>query len=259
MALLTDGPLNGTSDLQNHENRILEVASTEGIDLTGKIALAQDEITNELMMFLLRRLPQTESQWVPQWTVRQRMGVSDVVVTSSLRQWHAHKTLSLVYRDAYNNQLNDRYQGKWREYEQLAKTSGQQYFQIGVGLVAGPIAKASRPLLSTIAGNGLAGTYYVSVAWVNQVGQEGSSSDVEQITTTSGQQLVIAAVNAPPNAVGWNIYAGDTPTTIGRQNGSPIAITSTWTVNAGLEQGPRPSDGQQPSWYLVDQRVIERG
>jgi len=156
MALFTDGAINETIDLQNYENRILDVASAEGIDLAGKIALAQDEIASELMMFLLKRLPFVESQWLPQPATRQQIGVSDVAVTGPLRQWHVHQTLALVYRDAYNNQLNDRYQGKWNEYEALAKTSSKNYLRIGVGLVAGPIPKASPPILSTVAGNGLA-------------------------------------------------------------------------------------------------------
>src|ERR1700736_3095467 len=149
MALFTDGQLNALIDLQNYENRILDVASAEGIDLAGKIALAQDEVANEVLMFLLKRLPFSESQWLALPAVRQKLGVSDVAATKPLRQWHAHKTLAYVYRDAFNNQLNDRYQGKWNEYEQLAKTSSKNYLRIGVGLVAGPIPKASLPLLST--------------------------------------------------------------------------------------------------------------
>ena len=135
MALFTDGQLNRPIDLQNYENRILDVASAEGIDLAGKIALAQDEIANGVMMFLLKRLPLTGSQSFLQPAMRQKMGVSDVVATGPLRQWHAHQTLALIYRDAYNNQLNDRYQGKWNEYEDVAKTSSTNYFRIGVGLV----------------------------------------------------------------------------------------------------------------------------
>ena len=86
MALFTDGQLNATIDLQRYENRILDVASTEGIDLAGKIALAQDEVANELLMFLLKRLPFTEPPWLGQPAIRQKIGVSDVVVTQSLRQ-----------------------------------------------------------------------------------------------------------------------------------------------------------------------------
>src|ERR1700687_2669910 len=90
-----------------------------------------------------------------------------VAVTGPLRQWHIHKTLALVYRDAYNNQLNDRYQGKWTEYEQLAKASAQTYYQIGVGLVAATVPKAAAPLLSSAAGTAAAGMFYVAVTWVS--------------------------------------------------------------------------------------------
>ena len=259
MALFTDGQLNGIIDLQNYENRILDVASAEGIDLAGKIALAQNEVANELLMFLLKRLPSVEAQWLPQAAVRQKIGVSDVVATAPLRQWHAYKTLAYVYRDAYNSQLNDRYQGKCNEYEGLAKTSSQNYFRRGVGLVAGPIPKANLPVVSTIVGNGLAATYYAAVTWVDQAAQEGSASDVAQITTSTGQQLAVAAVNPPVNAVGWNVYVGEAPGATGRQNVTPLGIGSTWTMTGPLSQGSQPGDGQPPTWYMVDHRAIERG
>lgn len=259
MALFNDQPLNRLTDLQNYESRILDVAAAEGIDLGGKIALAQDEIASELMTMLLRRLPAVESQWLPPWTVRQEIGVSDVVVTPPLRQWHAHRTLALVYRDAYNNQLNDRYRGKWDEYEQLAKTSSRQYFQIGVGLVAGPISRPSAPVVDTIAGNGLPGTYYVGAAWVGEAGQESSISEIAEISLLSGQQLRIAVPNPPAIAKGWNVYVGDAPATISRQNNTTIAIGSAWMAAGPIAQGQSVPEGQQPSWYIVDQRVIQRG
>jgi hypothetical protein len=259
MALFTDGAINETIDLQNYENRILDVASAEGIDLAGKIALAQDEIASELMMFLLKRLPFVESQWLPQPATRQQIGVSDVAVTGPLRQWHVHQTLALVYRDAYNNQLNDRYQGKWNEYEALAKTSSKNYLRIGVGLVAGPIPKASPPILSTVAGNGLASTYYAAAAWVSQAGREGSASDVAQITTATGQLLAIAVMNPPPIAGGWNVYVGQAPNAIGLQNSMPIALGSIWTMSGALTAGAQPGNGQPPTWFVVDHHAIERG
>lgn len=187
MALFTDGPLNSTADLQKYENGILGVASVEAIDLGAKIALAQDEIANQLLRFLMRRTPLRDGLDV-QWTLRRRRDVSDVVVTDPLRRWHAQKALAMVYRDAYNNQLNDRYQGKWAEYEQLAKVSSQNYFQIGVGVAADPISKAAVPILSTAPGIGSAGTFYAAVTWVNQEGQEGTASDIGQITTSDGHQ-----------------------------------------------------------------------
>ena len=257
MALFTDGPINGTVELQNYENAILDVAAAEGIDLAGKSALAQQEIATEVTLFLMRRFPLQEYPLAS--PMRQKIGVSDVAVTEPLRQWHAHKTLALVYRDAYNNQLNDRYQGKWNEYEQLAKNSSRNYFQIGVGLVAGPVPKAVTPVLTTTPGVASGATYYVAATWRNPGGQEGSPSDLAEITTNSGQQLVVDAGIAPSGVSGWNAYVGNTPANIRLQNSTPIAIGSTWTMTAGLAQGPGPGQGQQPTWFLVDQRVIERG
>ena len=63
MALFNDGPLCSLLDLQNAESGILNVASTEGIDLAGKIALAQGTIANELILFLLRRQMVYDTLW----------------------------------------------------------------------------------------------------------------------------------------------------------------------------------------------------
>ena len=254
MALFTDGPISDAADLQEYENAILNVASTEGIDLGSKIRLAQQELAQELLLFLYRRAPRRDSPLV----TRTSRGVKDVVVTDSLRQWHAHKSLALVYRDAYYNQLNDRYQGKWSEYELLAKGSQQKCFQIGVGLVAEPVPKACPPVLSTVAGVAAGGMFYVATTWVSGSGQEGAASDTAQLTTLDGQELVVATTDAPSIAAGWNVYVGTSPGALSLQNQSPLAINSSWTMT-GLISGSPPAKGQQATWFVVDQRVIERG
>lgn len=254
MALFNDGPISTTMDLQNYESGILGVASTEGIDLAGKMTLAQDEIANELMLFLLRRLPVSDFRW----SVRRTRGTSDVVVTPPLKQWHALKSLAMVYRDAYNNQLNDRYLNKWNEYENLAKASAETYLQIGVGLVADPLPKACVPVLSAVPGPGNAATYYIAATWTNAAGQESSPSDISTISTTDGQQTVIVVVNPPENISGWNLYAGQSPDAVSLQNDTPIALGDSWTLSA-LVSGRPAGSGQQPTWFFVDHRVIERG
>jgi len=255
MALFTDGPVNRMIDLQKYENAILDVTATESIDLDGKIALAQSELATELTLFLLRRFPQRDFLT----TIRRTIGVSDVAVTGQLRRWHAHKALALVYRDAYNNQLNDRYRGKWTQYEELAKRSLQDYLQIGVGVVANPIPKAALPALNTLPGAASSGNFYVAVSWLNQQGQEGSPSDVAQISTLDGQQLVVTSQNPPASATAWNAYVGNGPDTLHLQNGNPILVGANWALAGGLTQGAQPGDGQQPTWFLADQRLIERG
>jgi len=257
MALFTDGPINGASDLQNYESAILDVASTEGIDVSGKGALAQNEIATELTLLFRRRFQVPNFQWAI--TIARTIGTDDVVVTDPLKQWHAYKTLALIYRDAYNNQLNDRYKGKWQTYEQLAKDSSRNYFQIGVGLVTDPIPKATAPLLSTVVGTGGGGVYYVAATWQDQSGQQGSSSDTSQITVAAGQQLVVAVGTTPGNVTAWNVCIGTTPETITLQNTIAIALGATWTMTAGLIAGVRPGTGQLPTWFLADERVLERG
>jgi hypothetical protein len=255
MALFTDGPISTAKELQEYEASVLSDANAEGIDVAAKVVLAQQDVGSELILFLLRRAPFRDDQ--P--NVRRSLGLTDVVVTDTLRQWHIHKTLAMVYQDAYNNQLNNRYQGKWKQYEQLAKGSSRKYFQLGVGVVADPISRATIPELSTVPGNGNGATFYVAVTWVNAAGQEGAPSAYAQLATSVGQALSVAATGAPPNAIGWNAYVGASPGAVTRQNSAPLAIASTWTMTGGLNTGAPVTTGQKPAWFIVDNRVIERG
>jgi hypothetical protein len=183
----------------------------------------------------------------------------DVVVTEALQQWHVHETLALVYRDAYYNQLNNRYQGKWNEYEQLATASSRTYFQLGVGVVADPIPMAPVPGLSIVPGNGAAEKFYVVATWVNTAGQEGAPSDDATLTTAAGQDLVATLAAPPQNAVGWNVYVGLAPSSLTLQNDTPLALGASWTMTSPLSQGVAPTTGQPPAWFIVDHRFIERG
>ncbi len=55
MALFNDGPISTAADLQRYENAILSVASAERIDLGAKLLLAQQDLGNEILLFLFRR------------------------------------------------------------------------------------------------------------------------------------------------------------------------------------------------------------
>lgn len=259
MALFTDGPINDAADLQRYEGDILNVATVESIDLGAKLRLAQQDLGNELVLFLLRRWSFLDAGRDTALGFRRARELNDVVVSEPMRQWHVHKTLAMIYQDAYNNQLNERYQGKWKEYEQLAKASKSTYFQIGVGLVADPVPRGPLPALTSVTGPGTGATYYVAGTWVNAAGQEGAPSELAEITTTDGQQLTAAVGSAPPNVTGWNVYVGVSPTTASLQNQSPLTAGSVWTMTSGPNQGPGLPPGQRPSWFVVDHRMIERG
>src|ERR1700689_4638421 len=99
MALFNDGPISTAADLQEYENSILTVASTENIDLADKLMLAQQDLANEVVLFLLRRPNRSDySLWAGSSGPLSSRNVSNVVVTDPLQKWHVHKTLALVYR-----------------------------------------------------------------------------------------------------------------------------------------------------------------
>src|SRR5439155_8673064 len=93
--------------------------------------------------------------------------LENVVVTAALRLWLIFHTLEIVYRDAYHNQLNDRYKAKWDEYKDLSTFASGLLFQIGIGTVVDPIPQAAHPLLNLVSGSLTPATYFVQAAWRN--------------------------------------------------------------------------------------------
>src|SRR5947209_2594078 len=125
MALFTDGTIAAADDLAGHDSAVLTVASTEGIDLTKKLSLAMDDLALELGNIL----PTTDK-------------LDHVAVTPAVRLWHAFRTLELVYRDAYSNQLNDRYAGKRDQFAALSNRAFDKLIECGVGIVGNPVDRA---------------------------------------------------------------------------------------------------------------------
>src|SRR5579883_2891896 len=107
MALFTDGPPATVEDLVVLDSQLLTVANVEGIDVTQKLELAHQELGLELTAQLKRWGNYEEWLWVSQYPK-----LNCVVVSPALKLWHSYRSLEMVYRDAYNSQLNDRYAGK---------------------------------------------------------------------------------------------------------------------------------------------------
>lgn len=263
MGLLTDGQANSAQDLRNYENSILDVASSENLDLTGKLVLAQDEISIQILHFLLKqgaRDPKAFPYVLPGESYRRRKGVSDVTITPELKRWLALKTLELAYADAYSNQLNDRYANKLNHYRKLVTDAALSYFEAGVGIALDPLGRASAANLDFIAGVGPATTFYVQTAWTNQAGQESLPSELTSFSINSGTQLVVTPIGAPTNVTGWNIYAGYTPDQPTLQNDWPIPIAASWTAPpSGLRSGRQPGNGQIADRFIRNDRVLPRG
>ena len=259
MALLTDGNPNDGEALRIYEAAILDVAKVETIDLDAKLCLATEEISQDVLDVLLGHTG-AQSLTSPGGGDRRKIGVSDVVVSLQMKRWHALHTLAVVYRDAYNSQLNDRYKNKWEEYRELARGAKERTLEFGIGLVAAPVPRAGIPVLGATAGT-LAGTiYYARVSWVSAAGQEGSASPATTFQTTDNSGLTVAAVNAPVIAAGWNVYLGLALSTLSLQNSAPLAIGVTFALpGLGLVNGASPGNGQAADMFVTGGRILRRG
>lgn len=246
MALFTDGAISGIEDLTAHDSAVLDLATTEQIDLTVKLGLAQDEVGIELEALLAGR--------------ESAPGLANIVVSGPLRKWHVFHTLALIHRDAYNRQMNDRYLGKWTEYRRLAAWAREALLQTGLGITYEPIPRAQKPQLSCVAAANGAATYYVRAAWRNAEGEEGSPSDVAILSVPAGNALVVSPVKAPSCAASWNVYVGFSIQEQTLQNSAPVAVNQPWTEPAtGIKQGALPGTGQEPEARLRPGRTLLRG
>jgi hypothetical protein len=254
--LLTDGSPNDTEALRVYESAILDVANTERIELDAKLNLATEEISEEILDVLLNHTLSPD----PQSAIRHRIGVSDVVVTPPLKRWHAVHTLELMYRDTFNNQLNDRYLAKFNEYHELSKNAREFTFRIGIGLALTPIPQAQPPVFSFAAGLDPATTYYVLVSWTGAGGQQGAPSEETTYDSPASGSPVVSAVNPPAVAIGFNVYMGLTAGSETLQNSAPVAAGGSFTLpGTGLVTGAAPGNGQIPDVYVIGGRTLRRG
>jgi hypothetical protein len=254
MALFVDGPAFGIDDLTDQDSGLLDIALDNDINVTTKMRLALEEIKTDLQLWLLKPRPTLELLWGP--TLR----VDQIVVTPPLKRWETMHALALVYRDAYFSQLVDRYQAKWQEYAKLARDARESFIATGLALVSDPIPQAQPPVLTSTLAPQSGGTFYASVAWVNAAGQEGAASAASSITIADGNVMVVSAVNAPPNATGFRVYAGPALATLYLQNDVllPVGVTSLY-IPGLITQGPLPGFGQKPDFLRPLARTLLRG
>lgn len=254
--LLTDGNPNDATDLQTYESAILSVANTEGINLDVKLSLATEEISETVIDILLDHTHSVQ----PLTNRRRELGVSDVVVTSQMKRWHALHTLAVVYRDAFNNQLNDRYLQKLEEYRALSRNARENTVKYGIGIALNPVPQAGEPMLSATTGNNPATTYYVQASWVSASGAEGAASEPTTFETPAESFLVVTLVNPPAMATGFNVYLGLTSDSVTLQNALPVPVGQNFTLTeAVLSAGRAPGTGQAPDIYITGGQTLRRG
>jgi hypothetical protein len=258
MALFTDGVPSTVDDLAALDSQLLNVAHVEGIDVTQKLTLAQIDLGLELTTLL------TGNSYYGQWFwVTPRPNLGSVVVTPPLKQWHTYRTLEMVYSDAYNSQLNDRYGGKRDQFHLAAKQSYDKLRETGLGIVTAPVPMAAPPAVVTAqagaGGNLPDGTYFVAMAWVNVAGEEGAASEPTAVETSSSTFLALAG-NAPGTGTGWNVFAGTDPNSLSLQSAAVVEAGASWLQPGVLSTtGRAPGTGQAWNYLRPIPRVIQRG
>lgn len=231
MALLVDGDINGLDELKEWDSGVLEVAHCEGIDLVSKLRRAQAEVEEEIEKFLRDQ---------------ERGTLVQVVVDRGLKHWHALKTLEAVYRDAYFNQLNDRYGEKWKHYYVLSDRQAKKYFDAGVAITNAPLRRPALVEAEIEDGLNPPATYRIQATVVDGQGHESAPSAVQVIAAALPHGLRVRLLYAPEGAVGWNVYVSAAETAAGLQNESPMGLEAEWTLAAtGLRSGRPAGDGQE--------------
>jgi len=231
MALLVDGDINGLAELKEWDSGVLDVAHGEGIDLGSKLRRAQAEVEEEIERFLRDQ---------------ERGSLEQVVIDRGLRHWHALKTLECVYRDAYFNQLNDRYGAKWKHYLELAGRQGERYFAAGVGIVNTPLRRPPWVEIRIQDGALPPASYRIQATVLDAQGRESAPCPVQAAGSPLPHALVAGLPYTPPGAVGWNIYIAAEDGQAGLQNDQPLGVEQEWTLPlTGVRTGPPPGGGQE--------------
>jgi hypothetical protein len=236
----------------------------EGIDLKAKLSLAEDEVGGEILDFLVfegrANDPFAANPSSYQAGDRRSRGVSDVVVNQQMKRWHAVHTISLVYRDAFHNQLNARYQAQYEDYRRLSRAGRDQTFKYGIGVVASPVPRPPRALVSPTSANVAGATYFVRISWVDGSGRESAASVITALDAPDAQALTVASETAPAVVTGFHVFVGLSETVQARQTTTPLAPNDTLTLSvADLMPGVAPGDGQNPDYYVTAARVVRRG
>ncbi|MGH9593162.1 MAG: hypothetical protein ACRD5L_08730, partial [Bryobacteraceae bacterium] len=241
----------------------LSVANTETIDLDVKLGLATEEISQNVLDFLMDHVSGWDfipGVYYASGPARRALGVSDVAVSRQMKTWHAVHTLEIVYRDAFNNQLNDRYQAKFQEYQQLSRNAREHTLRYGIGLVLHPMPEADPPVFSSVAGTLADATYYVQVALVSAAGAEGSPSEATTYEGSGGLIPVVEAVNPPATATGFNVYMGTSMDTVMLQNSTPVAVGQSFTLpESGIVTGRAAGSGQTADLFVTGASMFRRG
>ncbi len=250
--LFSDATPSDKQTLQAFESAILDVAAGEGIDLDTKLQIAAEQVGDELEIWLSHSGSSPSLLTPP--------GLDSVVVSPAIRRWHALQTLESVYRDAYFQELNDRFKGKWQMYGELRREAREQAFAYGIGVVGRPIPIGPVPSSSLALGDSDASPVYVQLTWVSDSGAEGAPGEVRSLVGLEGSQIVVSIQEPAPAGCSWNVYAGASADQLTLQNSRPLGQNDLWAQPAPpLTSGRLIGTGQIADYVLMDYARIQRG
>jgi hypothetical protein len=231
-------------DLQSYDGSVTTVASEENIDLTAKMSQSEAWITDRVDAFL---------RWQSALTVQ------NALVDERLKRWHLANVLAMLYRDASFSQANDRFEKKWKVFEQDATQRKAEYFVAGVPYVANPVRKPGAPTVAVIAGVQPAGAYRVAITRVDAAGRESAPSELIAVQAAAGNGFTVAA-NGLAEDDRWNVFATDDDLPMRKQNEGVLTSGATWTLpESGLSEGREAGDGQPPDGWVRQRRILPRG
>jgi hypothetical protein len=259
MALFTDTNVITLDDLLPYEVTLVQIASPHGINVDTKINLASSAIGDKLLLWLL-----DAGVADPQFATRRKIGLSTVVVTPSMRRWLSFESLSRFFAEAYNIQLNSRFQGKWGEYQQESNTARDLVARDGIGIVYHPLPEPAMPSVTLGPGALAAQSLFVQTSWVDANGSESGTSPVNGLLLNDSAGVTVAmsetGLQVPLTAAGWNVYLSSSETAPALQNSAPLAVGANWSLpSIGVISGPPPSAGQTPDYYVPVPNRIRRG
>lgn len=224
MALFADHELTTIQDLAEVDHNVLTIAGVEGIDLTKKIALAQQLLLEDMSRVLAREF---ESNVV--------YGVDQIVRTPNLRLCHIFKAIELSYQEAFAGQGLERYDRCRATYAWEAQRALDGEVVRGFSIAAKPLSRPASPVLTLGSGLGPTGPIEIAISWTNEWGEESVSGTPAVVENNSGVSIGVERPKAVAHATGWMVYANYPTQRLVRQSGV-LGLEELWIVSGPLTE-----------------------
>jgi hypothetical protein len=244
MALLSDQIISSFQDWILNDSKLAVLVAQEPIPVETKSLLAQQEIETQLTGFLLRCSGLQES------AARNLLG--QVAVTEPLRRWHINQTLHLFYNDlaALQNNANHRDQASYFLYR--SNDARDQLYEVGVGIVNAPVAKAPVPERTNYGSGGDNRVLRARAQFVAWNGTVGTASDEFILDMSLGQQYTLTLRSDSNELQGWRLYLGENSSHLTLAQEQPFHLDEAVIVAPHLPATAIPlhGDGQKPDRYI---------